>query len=412
MGKFSGREKLLLGTFFSAWIIYAIFASLYGSEASVMMNFFGLSSTEQGFLTTIQCIGGLGVALMCVFIGERMNKLRMIAIGIALLFAGSLATAFGVNYIQIILFALIAGIGYTFMDIMENASVVDIFPNRTKTVLPMLHMNYGIGAMIGPFFATAVVDPNTPSSFGRPFLFVAVASMVVFVFLLIASRRMGTQNRQPAAPKKETQNPGSIFKYPSAWVMIAAGVLYFSFQRGIMTWYPSYLYEDIRTTFAFSGLATTLFFVGSLACRIVSPALFNRFNILKMTILMTVLCAVCMVASIAVAPAFITLAVALAIAAGILQGAFVAAFVFLICDMFPGKSAAASGMVMIAINLGGITSPLWMGSMKDQLGGYTIPLYIVTLMLVGSAGLIALAHRMNRKKRDAAKPAGECSQTY
>jgi MFS family permease len=192
--------------------------------------------------------------------------------------------------------------------------------------------------------------------------------------------------------------------------MMAAGVLYFSFQRGIMTWYPSYLYEDIGTTFAFSGLATTLFFVGSLACRIFSPVLFNRFNILKMTVLMTILCAVCMIASVGVAPLSLALAIALAIAAGVLQGAFVAAYVFLICDMFPGKSASATSVVMIAINLGGITSPLWMGSMKDQLGGYTIPMYIVSFMLAGSVGLIALAHRMNRKKRAVSEPAAECSQ--
>jgi len=117
-----------------------------------------------------------------------------------------------------------------------------------------------------------------------------------------------------------------------------------------------------------------------------------------------------MIASVAVAPVSVALAVTLAIAAGILQGAFVAAYVFLICDMFPGKAASASGVVMIAINLGGITSPLWMGWMKDQLGGYTIPLYIISFMLIGSVGLIALAHRMNKGKNKTVGPVETCAE--
>lgn len=405
MEKFSGKEKFLLGTFFSAWILYAIFSSLYGSEAAVIMNFFDINSAEQGLLITIQCIGGMAVSLLCVFFGEKMNKLGMIGVGIALLAFGSLATAFGANYMQMMLFALVAGVGYTFMDIMENAAVVDIFPERKKTALPLLHMTYGVGAVIGPFFATAVVDPDMPSSFGRPFFFVAVAGVVVLAFFLVASRKIkipsAPKNVQSAGLAKEKKHPGEIFKYPSAWVMIAAGVLYFSFQRGIMTWYPSYLYEDISTTFEFSGLATTLFFLGSLACRIFSPALFNRFSILKMSVWMTIFSALCMIASVVIAPVALAFAVVLVVIAGVLQGIFVASYVYLICDLFPGQSASASGVVMIAINLGGITSPLWMGWMKDQLGGYTVPLLIVSLMLIGSAALIALAHKLHAKKQSA-----------
>ena len=410
MGKFNRKELFLLASFAAAWIVYSVFSSLYGAEATVMMGFLGISTTQQGFLITIQCIGGLGVSLLCVFFGERFNKLSMIALGIILLSAGSLATVFGVNYIQIMLFALVAGIGYTFMDIMENAAVVDYFPTKTKTALPTLHMTFGIGAVIGPFFATAVVDPNVLSTFTRPFLVVGIAGLAVLVVFFIASRRMFHGQKPPkySTPAKK-QNPGGIFKYPAAWVMVAAGMLYFSFQRGVQTWYPSYLIESANVSFQFSGLALTLFFLGSLACRIASPFLFNRFSILKMCILMTILSAAFMALSVALAPVLVGLSVAMAIAGGVMQGAFVASYVFLICEMFPGKAASASGVVMIAINLGGITSPLWMGWMAEQMG-FTIPLYIIAVMMLGSAGLIAVAHKMNKKTQDQ-DITSECANT-
>jgi predicted MFS family arabinose efflux permease len=398
MGKFNRKELFLLASFASAWIVYSVFSSLYGAEATVMMNFFGISTTQQGFLITIQCIGGLGVSLLCVFFGERMSKLKMIAFGIILLSVGSLATVFSVNYLQVMMFALIGGIGYNFMDIMENAAVVEIFPDKTKTALPALHMTFGIGAVAGPFFATAVVDPDVLSSFSRPFLVVGIAGFAVLAVFLIASGGMRGQQPQKAAPGK-TQNSGSIFKYPAAWVMVIAGVLYFSFQRGVSTWYPSYLIESANVSFQFSGLALTLFFLGSLACRVASPFLFNRFSILRMCVLMTVFSGVCMAASVALAPVWVGLSITVAIAGGVMQGAYVASYVFLICEMFPGKTASATGIVMIAINLGGITSPLWMGWMAEQMG-FTIPLYIISVMMLGSAALIAAAHKINQKNRE------------
>lgn len=397
MGKFNGKEKLLLASFAAAWIVYAIFTTLCGSEATVMMRALSIDSTQQGFLTTVQCIGGMGVSLLCVFFGEKLNKLWMIGLGILLLFAGSIMTVLSDTYGQVMLFALVAGIGYTFMDIMENAAVVEIFPDRNKTALPTLHMTFGIGAMAGPyFFVTSVVNPDVPATFTRPFLIVAIAAAAVFVFFLIAGRRMfGKRGYKNAAPAGQA-HPGGIFRYPAVWIMMAAGVLYFFFQRGIMTWYPTYLYVTAHVDFQSSGLALTMFLIGSLACRIASPFLFNRFDILKMTIVTTLLCGGAMLASVALAPVSFGLAEVFSVAGGVLQGAFVAAFVFLICRMFPGKAASASSVVLIAINIAGIAAPVWMAFAAGGTNDFAPPLYAICVMLFGSAGLIALAHRVNR----------------
>lgn len=401
MGKFNGREKLLLVSFAAAWIVYAIFTTLYGSEATVMMNRFGISSTQQGFLTTIQCIGGMGVSFICVFWGEKIRKMRAIGLGIILLCAGSFFTAVGADYLQLLAFALIAGIGYTFMDIMVNAAAVEVFPGRSKTALPTMHMAFGIGAMAGPyFFVTSIVDPAKPATFALPFWIVGIAAAAVFVLFLIASRGYGVQPKAVQHVKR----PGEIFRYPAVWLMLAAGILYFTFQRGIMTWYPTYMFVTAQVDFQNSGLALTLFLIGSLACRIASPFLFNRFSILKMTVWTTALCGACMLASVALAPLAVWASVAMAVAGGVLQGAFVAAFVYLICSMFPGKSASATSVVLISINIAGITTPVWMAELAGSSNDFTFPLYIVSAMLFGSAGLIALAHRMRSPN------AGEAAQ--
>ena len=376
-----------------------------------MMKHFSMDTTQQGFLTTIQCIGGLGVSLLCIFFGERMNKLKMIGMGIILLSAGSLATAFSASYLQLMLFALVAGVGYTFMDIMENAAVVDFFPTKAKTALPTLHMTFGIGSMVAPyFFVSLLVDPDVSASFSKTFFIAGIAGVAVLALFLFSSRRMfGKQGPVRPAATAAGQNPGGIFKYPAAWIMMAAGVLYFSFQKGIFTWYPTFMNVSAHVDFQNSGLALTLFLIGSLACRIASPVLFNKFSILKMLIIMTLLCGAFMFASILLAPIALILSQIFVVAGGIMQGAFVAAFVFLICEMFPGKSAAATSVVLIAINVGGILTPLWMASLAGPSNEFTMPMYIICAMLFGSAGLIAAAHRINRKTQSAGGLASECS---
>ena len=154
------------------------------------MGFFKISTTEQGLLSTVQSAGGLGISLLLLLWGDKMGRLKTVAFGTALLAAGSLFTALGADYSQILIFALVAGIGYTFIDIMSNAAVVDIFPDRKKTALPMMHMTYGIGAVIGPFFATAIVDPNILSTFSRPFLIVGIAEIAALALFGVASARM------------------------------------------------------------------------------------------------------------------------------------------------------------------------------------------------------------------------------
>lgn len=393
---FSGKEKFLLASIFTIIILYAIFASLYGAEATVMMGFLKIGTTEQGLLTTVQSAGGLAVSLLLLLRGERLGRLKMVAFGTSLLAAGSLMTALSLDYGQVLLFALVAGVGYTFIDIMSNAAIVDIFPDRKKTALPMMHMTYGVGAVIGPFFATAVVNPEILASFSRPFLIVGITGFAALALFLFASGRVKEDYRQ----KKKApivREAGGIFRYPSAWIMLAAGFLYFSFQRGLVSWYPSYLIESAGVSFWFSGAALTLFFVGMLIFRISSPYWFNRVNILKMCVLLTALSGACMLVSLALVPVSVTAAIIFVVLGGALQGVFGPAFIYLICDLFPGRSASASSVLLIALNLGGLTAPLWMGRMAASMG-FTVPLYIIFSMLAGSAAMIALAHRVHSKK--------------
>jgi len=397
---FNGREKFLLLSIFIIMIIYAVFACLYGAEATVMMGFLGTGTTEQGFLTTLQSAGGLSVSLLLLFFGDKMGRLKAIAFGTAMLAAGSLFTAFGTNYMQVLLFALVAGVGYTFIDIMGNAAIVDIFPDRKKTALPMLHMTYAVGAVIGPFFATAVVDPNVFASFSRPFLIVGIAGFAAIGILAAASRRMQVHDTPKKGPEA-VRDLGGIFRYPAAWAMLGAGILYFSFQRGLVSWYPSYLIEGANVSFWFSGVALTLFFAGMLVFRIFSPYWFNRFSILKMCILLCVLSGASMLVSLALVPVSVGAAMVFVVLGGALQGVFGPAFIYLICDLFPGRSAAASSVLLIALNLGGITAPLWMGRMAETMG-FTVPLYIIFSMLAGSAVMVALAHKIQNRNKAAA----------
>ena len=74
--------------------------------------------------------------------GERFNKLHGITaglslLGLAALFIGTmpLYCSSGNGYILILVFSLIAGVGFIMIDLLMNSVIADIYPNQKNALL-------------------------------------------------------------------------------------------------------------------------------------------------------------------------------------------------------------------------------------------------------------------------------------
>lgn len=397
MKTLSARAKAFIVAAFLSFLVYGIFQGLYGAQASVMMDYFNTTSAQHGMIITVQGIGGLAVAIICSFIGDKFNKLNLCLLGIFLMTVGSIATFFAEGYMFLFIMSLAAGIGYTFIDIMNGAVFAEVFINNKKTLIPMLHIFFGAGAMISPFFASLMVDADNPASYGLTFLIIGLASAAVLVTYFWTSKLIlpETPYKKKAEVKQSAPaKAGEIFKYKTTIVLLIAGALYYSFQKGVQSWLAAYI-QQTGASFELSANVLTMFFVGSLAMRIVSPWLFNKFDIKRMCIVFMLISAGFMVAALLCTN--MALIITFVILSGAFQGVFSAAFAYIACDIFRTKTGSANSVVLIAISIGSMSAPLWMGAMADVMG-FMVPLYIICGMLCLSTLFIWLSYKVAAKE--------------
>lgn len=382
---------------FCAFIVYAFYVNSFGTNAGIMMSFFRTTESQQGFVITIQSIGGIITAIWLSLFGERYNKIRVIAACLSLLAAGSILIGTmpawlsgSSGYFMLLIFVILAGVGYTGIDVMMNGVITETYPHNKNTLLPTAHAFFSSGAMLAPFFVTAIVDTSRPSSFASPFLVIGIMTVIVFVAYSAAGRRI-----MPSTPyadmegmrKRVTGNPAEIFKSKKAWLILLACVLYFSYQVGLSIWMPTYFLQEKGFSYKSSGIAATIFFMGALLMRFLSPIIFKLMTVNKFYIFSGLLSAICMAG--AFIAGSIPLIIVLVFAGGFFQGAMVIALVIMSCNQFPTRTASASAITVIAYNLAAMVVPLLIGVMAET-SGFVIPMFILISCLLCSILVILL----------------------
>ncbi len=392
--KLNTRHKIFIFLSFCPYLVYAVYGNIFGTDAPVMMNYYGITSGQQGFILTMQSVGTIAAAIFIALRGERYNKIHTIAMGLLLFGAASASIIFAPSYGLLIIIVMAAGVGGAFVDIMTNSVISDVYPARKNTLLPIAHAFYGVGAMIAPLFVTLTVNFDTPQSFVTPFLIIGIATVAVAACYMVSGRRImaGTPYTDREAVKKRvSENPAEVFKTKKAWALLAAGVLYFTFQQGIAAWLPTYAMRTAGADFNTAGLLLTAFFAGALVMRFLSP-LFLKLLAPKTVFSMFGLVAAAFMLIAVLVPGAMMPFTALS---GFMQGASVATFVLVCCNEFPHRTASASSICTLAGGAATLTAPLWMGEMAERLG-FKVPIIIICGCLFAASFLILF---LERKKR-------------
>lgn len=396
--KLSSPKKILIISCFTMFVLYAIHFNGFGTNAQNIMAYFGVSESGNGLIMTTQAVGCIAVTVLLGLYGERINKIYGILLGLFVMGAADIAigaipalTQPGAGYGLMLSLSLVAGVGYITIDLLMNGVVADVFPERKNTLLPIVHAFYGGGAMLAPIFVTKLIDPVMPASFSKPYLIIGLVSVAVSAAVLIAALRVTPET--PYADKLALKNaakqkPMEVFKSRKAWLFLLACFFYLCFQTGISTWLPKYCAEHLSLDYAAAGLMVTLYFLGALIMRLLSPLVYKKLSVKSFYI-------AGLLASMLVFLAFLLLPLplparqALMLLMGLLQGASVPALVILCCDAFPTRTASASSIVVMGVSIAALTAPVLLGKLIES-GGYLTAMLIMTACIPASVIVLGL----------------------
>ena len=74
----SGAKRilpLLAALCFALFLLYGVYFNAFGANAESMMAFFDITESRQGFVMTIQSLGGIVMTVLLGLFGERLHKL-------------------------------------------------------------------------------------------------------------------------------------------------------------------------------------------------------------------------------------------------------------------------------------------------------------------------------------------------
>lgn len=363
------------------------------------MAFFGIDKTRLGAILTAQSVGCIIVSVFLALYGERFNKLRGVTLGLSLMGIAAiligtmtLYCAPGSGYALLLIYSLLAGVGFIIIDLLMNGVIADIYPDRKNTLLPFLHAMYSCGAMLAPMYVAVLINPEASGSFALPYRFLGLISVVVAVFLFILCNRVTPWT--PYADMQEMrhrakENPAEVFKSPRAWLFLLAGILYLIFQTGLSAWLPSFCTEMLGFDTKHSGLMLTVYFAGVLAMRFASPLIYKKLPVARFyritLLLSTVVFVLCFLFTKTESAMLL-----FAACGGLLQGAAVPSLVILCCDAFPGRSASASAIVVLAVSIAAFVGPVALGRIIDA-SGFTFAMLISCACLPLSVLSVRLA---------------------
>lgn len=401
--KTSAGKRALTALCFAMFLLYAMYFNGFGTNAQNTMAFFNITESQNGLIMTIQAIGCIIVTILLGLFGERINKIYGVMTGMLVMGAAGIMIGLlpqfcpnGEGYGLMLGFSLVAGLGYIAVDLLMNGVVADVFPEKKTTILPIVHAFYGGGAMLAPLFVTALIDPDIPDTFALPYLILGAASAVVGVVVFFVAKKVTPEtpyaDRQ-ALKRAGAQNPVEVFKSGKAWLFLLACFFYLCFQTGISTWLPKYSTDHLGMEYGNAALMVTLYFLGALVMRLLSPLVYKRISVRNFYIITLLLSAAVFLVFLFV-PMQSGLRFALMVIMGLLQGSSVPGLVLMCCDAFPTRSASASSIVVLGVSLAALTAPVALGRLIESTGYFNamllltvcIPLSVLALLPVNRLG--------------------------
>lgn len=251
------------------------------------------------------------------------------------------------------------GIGAGLNGLSSNIAVLQIYPNAAASALNKMHLNFGIGALLGPLIAWAAL--NSPASYHLPFFIGSTIGLCVACLL-------GFPKKVEAVDVKEIRTTsGSPLKSLTLWLYFLAVLSYVGIETGVGAWLYTYLVKATHLDDAIASLSMSVLFTGMTIGRLATIHLSRRVS----TDLITGVSMTLSFISLYVLlqnPLLGSLALLFVGCLGLGFGPTFPNIVSSVSSRFPGATSAIMPVVMLGGSLGGILFPWITGTLFTKVG--------------------------------------------
>lgn len=397
--------KVLTLSVFVVEFIYAMAGTVWSVLLPHLMNYYGKTVTDIGNATSMFGVGSIVGVLALMVILDKFKKPKVLSIIIALFFVAIFLQGIAPDFSILPIAYFTFGMAGMALDTVNAAIIVDIYEEKSKTYVSLLHGIFSIGSILGPLYAQFLLKSGF--AWNVPYLISSIMIAIIFVVYIgiIIKNKKAITALHHSTQKELTGDELSIKQFFSKGVVIFSiiAIFFIMGSQNLSTgWIVKYLKENLHETGDITMFAPTMFFIGMAVARFSAPIIYKKIAPLKMLTLFLA------IASIVSLGAYISDNVYLIIASmfvfGFGLGTSTPAVITNLCAAFPGQSGRASSFAFIGMGIGGVIYSL-LGAAIITNFGMKVDLIVSSLLLLSSSPVIYLLYKLNLKREKEEKEA-------
>ncbi len=383
-------ERLRLILAFAAFALIGVAAGGAGVLLPAQITDYGVDKTTIGLMFVTFSAGYVAAAAANGALLHRFGVRAYVVVGATVLCAGAALSGLRPPFVGLVALQLAVGFGGGALDAALNAYVSTL--SWSTALLNYLHAFFGVGALIGPLLAAALLDANI--AWPAFYLLYAVLAAALGVGLLSCYPRVSAAAVPEARPRL-----GVALRSRAVWLAAIFLAVYVGIEISVGNWGFSLLTEERHQDVLMAGWVVSGYWLGLTLGRFVLYGVAQRLGVGVVGLMVGCLAGI-------VACAFVIWLVPSAVAASV--GLFLLGFVLgpmfpttiaVVPRLVPGSLVATAIGILVGISVGvGALFPWVVGAVAQRLGIWSLLPATIGLAVV----LAVLWRRIVRRLDDPA----------
>ncbi len=360
--------RRLMLTQYLGFITIGFAASITGPLVLAIRADLRLNYSQAGLVLSGLFIGVLITVLLGGTWADRFGKKRYLLAGGVFMCAGLFGCMLAASYPWLLGLTIITGIGFGTYEIGMNALCADISGANKGAAMNLLHLFFGIGAVIAPVLAT--ISLKLTGSW-RP-AFGIIAIFPVIVSFLIYSLDL------PGPVRNVEIKKGHPYRNWFIWLCGLTVFIYIGIESTFFGWLPAYWTSLSSAASIPASLTTGIFWLALTLGRLVSSRIADRIGISRFIIIITGLGLVLAIIWWFL-PDGVFATVSVVFLIGIIIAGIFPTVMASATSRYPDRTAEISGFITFFPAAGGFLLPAGFGRVADKMGVSIIPLILMIL---------------------------------
>ncbi len=341
-----------------------------------------MSYTQSGIIISGQFIGMFFIVIVGGYIADRFGKKLFLIMGSILLIIGLIGCMFSFNYIELLVFIVILGIGFGIYEIGINALCADLSYSKKGKAMNYLHFFFGLGAIISPLLATFCINiiKNWRFAFG------IITILPALVGILFLNQKLIHKVSSTKFIKEEIPFKNSFIWFAGISIFIYVGI-----EVSIYGWLPSFWAKLFPENFIPASLTAIVFWICLTFGRLLTGKFVDKIGFSKYLIITACLTFIMTFIWFVFPYKYITL-VSISLIGFFLSGIF-PTIIASTTSFFSKITGIITGFITVFASLGGLFIPISVGYFSDYKGIKILP-FIILLMGILLASTIFITWKI------------------